>query len=175
MRTRSARLGLCVAAALAALVASGSAANAKGSHRVPVGNVPFDVPAADCGFPVHVGIVADKEYFVHTRTLADGSTYLQITGKLFESATNTSTGKTVVVNASGMAKEVIHPDGSFVDVASGHLFASVPPADQARFGIPGLLLGSGHGRGTGMLTATGFTLSSFSWHGKITNVCAELA
>jgi hypothetical protein len=120
-------------------------------------------------------VLSDKEYYVHIRTLADGSTYLQVAGKLILSATNTVTGKTVRINASGASKEIIHPDGSFSIVADGHLFLSVTPAEQAQFGIPGLLLGSGHGSGTGMLTPTGFTITSFAFAGHITDMCAELA
>jgi hypothetical protein len=32
------------------------------SHRIPVGNQPFEVATAVCGVPVHVGIIDDNEY-----------------------------------------------------------------------------------------------------------------
>src|SRR5689334_2951076 len=70
---------LAVAGALILSIAPSAIA---ADHRVPLGNTDFSIPAEDCGFPIDVSVVADKEYIVKTRDNADGSSTLRVTGRL---------------------------------------------------------------------------------------------
>jgi hypothetical protein len=170
---RSVRLGLLLGVATMALalaaVASGSPGN--GAVRVPVGNTPFDLSPDICGFPIHVGVVADKEYFIHDTTLADGTEILRVTGKLVLSFTNEDTGKTIVDNASGPGTATFFPDGSAVIDSHGHTVVTLGPADQATTGEPGLVFSSGHLVAT--FGPTG-SVQSFTLSGTQTNGCALL-
>jgi hypothetical protein len=114
-------------------------------HRIPAGGGPFDIPAEDCGFPIHVVDVQNKEYIVRTIDNPDGSTTLRITGKLVLSFTNTGTGKTIEWNASGPGWFTFSDDGLVADV-QGRTAGYYGPAEQAATGMPGLLLVSGHQR-----------------------------
>jgi hypothetical protein len=152
-----------------AAVASASPGN--GAVRVPVGNAPFDIDASVCGFPIHVGVVADKEYVIHDTTLADGTEVVQITGKLVLSFTNVDTGKAIVENVSGPATETVPPDGSFVFHGLGNGVFIFSPGDQASIGEPGLVFWSGKLIVT--FPPTG-PAQSFTLSGNQTNGCALL-
>jgi hypothetical protein len=91
----------------AMLVAFGPAtpANAAKPHQDP----PFTLSAAVCGFPILVQIPADGEKST-TTTLADGTTVTTIEGVFKEVLTNTVTGKTISVNASGRERLLKHRD-----------------------------------------------------------------
>jgi hypothetical protein len=171
------RLILLGLAALAAVgVLAGTAVATPGGdspHRVPVNNVPFDLPATLCGFPIHVGIVADKEYFTHQETLADGTLIQQVNGKVVVSFTNTNTGKTIVENLSGPGVFYTYPDGSFLSDVTGLNASYFGPIGQANTGEPGFVLTSGHL----VVHYSGVTgaADSFALSGKQTNGCALLA
>jgi hypothetical protein len=142
-------------------------------HRVPVNNVPFDLGPQVCGFPIHAGIVADKEYFTHQQTLSDGTLIQQVNGKLVVSFTNTNTGKTIVENLSGPGTFTTYPDGSFQTDATGLNANYFGPIGQANTGEPGFVITSGHI----LVHYSGVTgaADSFSLSGKQTNGCALLS
>ena len=148
---RSVRLGLGVFAAALVIVAVASASPGKGAVRVPVGNTPFDLDASVCGFPIHAGVVSDKEYVIHDTTLADG--------------------KTVVENVSGPGTETFPPDGSFVFHGLGNGVFIFGPDDQASIGEPGLVFYSGN-----LVVTFGPTgpAQTFTLSGTQTNGCALL-
>jgi hypothetical protein len=165
-------------AAVAVVVAAGygyaavaSASPGNGAVRVPVGNTPFDISPDVCGFPVHVGIVSDKEFVIHDTTSADGTEVVRITGKLVMSFTNEDTGKTIVENVSGPGTLTFPPDGSFRFDAQGLGVFIFTPADQASVGEPGIAFFSGHLVVT--FPPTG-PAQSVTLSGKQTNGCALL-
>jgi hypothetical protein len=82
-------------------------------HRLPVGNTPFDLGTQVCGFPIHVGIVSDNDYYTHQTTLADGTLIQQINGNL------------VMTHVKGLNSSFFGPIG------------------QANTGEPGFVLSSG--------------------------------
>ena len=169
---RKASLVPALGAAIVLLTGGGTAIAASGSHRVPLGEGPSDLDASYCGFPVHIGIVADNEYLVQQIPQPDGSLYVLATGKLFESVTNTATGKTIQINASGQQKDVFAPDGSISVASDGALVLALTPAEQAQFNLPGLLLFTGHGTGT--VNPNG-SFSGINLDGNVTNLCAAVS
>ena len=171
LRRRPLRGVVLVGVVVACLVGSAAALATDSYHRVPVGNTPFDVGPQVCGFPIHVGIVSDKEYFTHQTTLADGTLIQQVNGKLVISLTNVSTGKTIVTNESGPGTFTSYPDGSFVFEGLGLSFNFFGPIGQANTGEPGLVLTSGHV--VVHFSASTGAADSFTLDGTQTNGCAR--
>ena len=162
---------LCAGTAAVAALLAGTAsayADPPGGHRIPVNNVPYDIPADACGFPVHVGVVDNREYVVKQSTNPDGSISIRVTGELILSITNTDTGASADVNASGPGSLTVYPDGSESLDAQGHFFTGLTADEQARFGMPGLVLSSGHL--TASLDSTGY-LTTFAVRGHVTDEC----
>lgn len=168
------RRGLVAAVVVTVLMASAGVTLAKpgnGAARVPLGNTPFDLPSSFCGFPIHVGVVSDKEYFIHSTTLADGTLIQRFTGKLVLSFTNTDTGTSITRNVSGPGTLTFYPDGSFLFDAQGRNVLAIDPIGQADTGEPGLVFTSGHV--VVLVPATG--PESFTLSGTQTNGCTLLA
>jgi hypothetical protein len=140
-------------------------------HRVPVGNADFSMPAEDCGFPIDVAFLADKEYIVKTRDDADGSSTLRVTGKLRVSFTNTDADKTIVANASGPGSLTLTDDGGVFN-SQGLTFTYLSPEEQAVTGLPGLVFMAGHS-----VTAvdTDFNVTAWSLSGRWVDGCALLS
>jgi hypothetical protein len=156
----------------ALLAAAGRATAQGGSHRIPYPSSPVDLPVGVCDFPVHVEPVVNNQYIVKQTTNPDGSITFRATGHLVVTATNTATGKTISVNASGPGTATLRADnaGAVFDV-QGHFFEWLFPMEQARTGFPGLMLMDGHTQGT---LDSDFLVRSLSSTGHITNLCAEL-
>jgi len=174
MMKRFALLGLAALAAAGVLAGTGVATPGGDSpHRVPVNATPFDLGPGVCGFPIHVGVVADNEYFTHQETLPDGTLIQQINGRLVLSFTNTDTGKTIVKNVSGPGVFTTFPDGSFLQDTTGLTATYLGPIGQANTGEPGIVFTSGHL----VVHFSGVTgaADSFELSGKQTNGCALLA
>jgi hypothetical protein len=152
--------GVCAAPAFAA------------GHRIPVGAAPLDIPAEDCGFPIHVGVVEDKEFIVSTREAADGSVTVRFTGKLILSFTNVDTDKTIVRDVSGPGWATFYTDGSLFFRSQGHSIGYNSPADQQAVGLPGLFFATGNlvGHFAPDLSAQSITIS-----GRVEDGCALLA
>jgi hypothetical protein len=125
-------LTVVVAAAAFILCAPASANN--DPHRIPFPSPPFDLPASYCGFPVHLAATVDREYAT-VSTSPDGSTVYKITGSIFVTVTNLTTGKSVTVNASGPATETVAPDGTTVTIDGRGLFL-LYAANGTQFGLP---------------------------------------
>jgi hypothetical protein len=171
---RFALLGLAALATIGVLAGSAVATpSADSPHRVPVNNTPFDLGPGVCGFPIHVGVVADNEYFTHQETLPDGTLIQQVNGRLVLSFTNTDTNKTIVENVSGPGVFTTYPDGSFLLDAAGLTVSFFGPIGQANTGEPGLVFTSGHL----VVHFSGVTgaADSFELSGTQTNGCALLA
>jgi hypothetical protein len=160
------------AASAAAVVLAGGGSAVADRPQIAVNNTSSDLPASYCGFPVHVGVVADNEYYIHQTQEPDGSVVLLVTGKLFMGVENTTTGRTIEVNASGPGRDVFYPDGSISAERTGSFSHWATPAQQAQFGLPGLF------PATGLATATldtSGTITSFHSNGKVTDLCAALS
>jgi hypothetical protein len=166
------RVRFVCAVAAATLLASGATASAQGSPRIFEPSGPLDLPAGYCAFPVHVDNVFNKEYIDHQWTNRDGSLTILSTGALILRVTNTTTGKTITVNASGPLKVTIYPDGSEAGTVLGPFFHWFDQTDQQRFGVPGLALINGRGAFT---TDPSGTLTSASFVGHVTDLCAALS
>jgi hypothetical protein len=170
------RVGLIVAlGALLGMIAgavTASPALARGPKWQFVPLTPtFTEPAALCGFEIQGTQLVDKIY-VKTSTAPDGSTIQKFTGT--GKIALTANGKTITANVSGPAQLTINTDGSSLFVGRGLEPVGLAPADQARFGLPGLFIFAGN------LTATiapdGITTTSLALHGHImVDVCAALS
>jgi hypothetical protein len=170
----AAHTALAIAAAVGVCVIGipAVAADANASPRIPVENQPFDIPAQYCGFPIHVGVLDDNEYYVHSTNNPDGSSTLRVTGRLINSLTNENTGKTITYDNSGPGWITLYPDGSDHADVQGHSFGLASPASQLALGVPGLFLTTGHAIAT--YDASG-DLSSLSIAGQLTDGCALLS
>jgi len=125
-----------------------------------------------CGFEIQGTLLVGKE-FVKALKTADGSMALLVTGTLKASLTNPANGKTITANLSGPAKEIFFPDGSATFPETGHQFALLTPADQARFGLPGFFVSAG---ALTIAVAPDGTITSLSLNGHVlVDVCAALS
>jgi hypothetical protein len=177
LRRRPLRGVVLAGVVVACLIGSGGALATKTAsdsyHRVPVGNTPFDLGTQVCGFPIHVGIVSDKEYYTHQTTLADGTLIQQINGNLVLSFTNTINGKMIVENLSGPGTFTSYPDGSFLTNVQGLNSSFFGPIGQANTGEPGFVLSAGHL--VIHYSATTGAADSFTLSGTQTNGCQLLS
>jgi hypothetical protein len=139
-------------------------------HRVFLPAGPVDLPVGFCSFPVHIDVVANKEYGKIT-TLPDGTTIIKVAGTLKLRATNVTTGKSILLNASGPGTITIYPDGSVTIDATGHTLNYIPAASAGLFGFPGVMLTSGQFHETDDPTGTP---TAMSVTGRATDVCAAL-
>lgn len=141
------RRGIVAAGVMALALASTGVASARSGNaavREPVGNTPADLDSSICGFPIHVGVVSDKEYVIHSATLADGTLALRFTGILVESFTNTDTGKSVTVNVGGPVTLTIDPEGVVLFDGQGLAWFYFDATGRAATGEPGLVFTAGH-------------------------------
>jgi hypothetical protein len=165
------RFGVAAVTAVAVLVPFGSGSASAADHRVPVGNTPFDIPAEDCGFPIHVDVVEDKEYIVKTTENPDGSTSLRVTGRLILSYTNEITSKSIVRNTGGPGSVTFAADGAIFE-SQGRSAGFFSPAEQAATGAPGLQFVYGYIR---IPTDADFAALSMTVHGRTEDGCALLS
>jgi hypothetical protein len=122
------------------LLASASTAWARGDGWEPVNNQPFTLEA--CGTTVDVAYPIDKEYQRIT-TDAQGNQYIQITGALVATFTDTATGRSVTYNISGPAKNAIaYTNGDFLLVATGRNLGILTTEQAAALGLPELFVTS---------------------------------
>jgi hypothetical protein len=128
---------LAIAASVALIAATPASAN-NDPHRIYLAAAPFDLPASLCGFPVHVEPLVDREYAT-MRTNPDGSTTYKVTGSLFVSLTNTTTGKTITANVSGPASSTFSADGTTLTFA-GNGLSLVWATNLVDFGAPSNLV-----------------------------------
>lgn len=135
----------------------------------PVNN-PFGVCA---GFDVLVTPVPNLNDQILTQTtLPDGTIVQNFRGPILADATNQVTGKTARINASGPGTLTIAPDGSSVSEGHGLTGIFLGHPDQVRFGLPGFFIVSGP---INEVFASDGTLTSLTFQGPLTDVCAALA
>jgi hypothetical protein len=104
---------------------------------------PFTLDASFCGFQVLVTPTGNEEYTKILKT-TDGSMTFLFTGAFAASFTKLQTGKTITENMNGPGKATIYPDLSITEVHTGlNGPMMLAPADQARFGLPGLFISAG--------------------------------
>ncbi len=133
---------------------------------------PITLPASFCGFKVRLTPVVNKEFTKVLKT-ADGSMTFLFTGSFKATATNLSTGKTILQNASGPGKIITHPDGSVTVREQGHSPLILAPADAKRFGLPTVSILAG---GLTLSVDSAGNLTSLSLRGHVLmNVCAALS
>jgi hypothetical protein len=101
---------------------------------------PFDLDATYCGFPVHVGVLVDREYATSSTT-SDGDTVLHITGSLRYRLTSPT--RSIDLNASGPADVIFGIDDSVTIVGRGTGLQPFTPDQAADTGMPGLALFTG--------------------------------
>jgi hypothetical protein len=133
---------------------------------------PFTLPALFCGFKIRVTLPAAKEYEKVLKA-SDGSMTTLVTGSLKVTFTNPGTGKGITENVSGPGKITTHPDGSITLYGKGLNGIFLAPADQKRFGLPGVSVTAG--ARTESVAANG-VITSLSLKGHVlVNVCAALS
>ena len=115
-------------------VAAPPSASARGPKWVFLPADPLTLPAS-CSFPVVVDFVTNKEFGKATEN-PDGSIDVRITGSLIAEATNTDTGESVVMNASGPGTLHFLPDGSLTVAAQGHTFEFFLADEVEALGLP---------------------------------------
>ena len=168
------RFGLGIATIAALITATTGVAQAQGGDpRLPVGNTPADIPADVCGFPVHIGVIDDREYRVQQTDNPDGSTTTRVTGTLKNRLTNMNTGSSIDYNNGGPGTFTVYPDGRTTFDFQGHSMAWIRAAYQARLGTPALRLISG-GHVVGTMDASG-DIVDLSATGHVVDGCALLS
>jgi hypothetical protein len=65
-----------------------------------------------CSFELAGTPVSNNQYVMAYPADANGDVWELINGALKEHVTNVDTGKSIVVNVSGPATEIVHPDGT---------------------------------------------------------------
>lgn len=165
-------LGIVTAAALFT-TAAGTARAQGGGPRLPVGNTPADIPADVCGFPIHIGVIEDREYIVEQTDNPDGSTTTRVTGTLRNRLTNLNTGTSIEYDNGGPGTFTVHPDGRTTFDFQGHSMAWIRAAHQARLGRPAFRLTSG-GHVVGTMDSSG-DIVDLSATGQVMDGCALLS
>src|SRR5215813_5054477 len=161
---------LCV---LGGVATASPALAGRGPKWEPPSGPPFTLPASVCGFKLRVTFPVNKEFTKVLKT-ADGSMTFLFTGAVTVSYTNLQTGKAITVPENGPGKFFGHPDGSFTEVHTGRNGPFIlAPADQQRFGLPGVSVTAG--KLAFSISANG-VITSLSLHGHVlVNVCAALS
>ncbi len=158
-------VALPLAAALTGAMTTGVAA-----AKPPPPPPPVTSPCPS--FTALITFTLDNEVTTVT-PLANGNTTVFTSGVLLATATNESTLKSIKVNASGTGLATIYPDGSGTATGHGHqLFYDIPPAYTSEFGIPPI--GLYDGNVTFTFDSLG-TFTSFSYTGRVTDLCAALS
>jgi hypothetical protein len=135
----------------------------------PFPNLPGVFPAgAACPFPVaHTPISGneiDKQYFDRSGIFVKEI----ITGRFFERLTNVDTGKSLIQNASGVARITPNPDGTYTLIETGQngiLDPSVNSGDLTHLS----------GRAIFNVSADFSTLTLISIQGATTDLCTALS
>jgi hypothetical protein len=125
----------------------------------------------NCPFAVDIAVITNNE-FQDVSKLADGSTVTKITGKLFLSFKNDTSGKTIEENVSGPTTTTVSADGSSATFqGEGPNWLAFGPHGQANTGEPGLVFTSG----LVTVTSANGTAQKFSLNGNQENGCTMLS
>jgi hypothetical protein len=132
---------LLVVLATVLLIGPTSASANNDPHRFFFASGPVDIPADVCGFPMHFDVVTNKEYASLTVT-ADGTSIIKVTGSFVVTFTNSTTGKSITLNASGPGTFTFPANSSLQIVDASGLSFWVGP-NLSEFGLPNAFLSSG--------------------------------
>jgi hypothetical protein len=133
---------------------------------------PVTLPASVCGVEVNVTFPVNREY-VKTVSETDTELVSRETGSLRIRVENADTLEALTVNASGPGTFTVDLTTGVVTVeGEGRWLLFFDAPDQAQFGIPGLMLVSGHFVQS-QDTNTGDILS-LSYHGRTRDICARI-
>jgi hypothetical protein len=137
------RLIVVVIVALATILLPAPAAFARGDGWEFLDQSDFTTPA--CGTEINEAIVANKEY-AKFAVDADGVLhFVLVTGVFKVRVTNTATGASVLVNASGTGHEALaFPNGDFLFTSSGPSIIVLTPEQAEQTGLPELFRASGN-------------------------------
>ncbi len=176
-RPTALRISIAVAATAAtvtlAVTPTGVAQAQGGDPRVLVHNTPADIPADVCGFPIHIDVIDDREYWVQQTDSPDGSTTMRVTGTLKNRLTNLNTGASIDYDNGGPGMFTMYLDGHVIFDFQGHSMAWIRAARQAQLGQPAFRLTSG-GHVQGTVDAAGDILE-LSTSGEVLDGCALLS
>ena len=125
----------------------------------------------NCGFRVNATQDVDKVFTKLLKTV-DGSMIFLSTGAAKITFTNPANGKSVSVNTSGPAETTVNADGSLTFRSTGRGPMDLSPADQQRFGLPGMFATAGPV--TGAVDANG-NFTSLNVGHILVNICAALS
>ncbi len=137
--------------------------------------VPFPSPfTASCpNFTVRVSIVKWDAYTI-TRHLANGAVKISFRGRALAKVTNEKTGEAVIENIGGPANVIFYPNGTGTEEVSGHALVDFTAAVAGAAGVP-QLTGVHELIGGIDLTFNSSGLTSFTYVGHVTDVCALLS
>jgi hypothetical protein len=164
------------ATTLVLLIGTSSAVANSDPHRFPLPSAPFDLDTSYCPFPVHVAFPVDHGYASVTAS-SDGSTVYRVTGSLFARITNLTSGRSIVVNASGPGIFTFRPDGATV-IGSFHGRVLLYAPNLTEHGFPSNVVAvAGPMVVTQLWAADGtFTFTDVAGHPQlITDVCGALS
>jgi hypothetical protein len=164
------RMIVLVIVALAATLLPASAASARGDGWEFLDQSDFTTTA--CGTEILQSIVANREYATFAVD-ADGVLhFVLVTGVLKVRVTNTATGATVLVNASGTGHDaLLYPNGDFLFTSSGPSLIVLTPEQAGQTGLPELFLNSGN---MVLLFRADGSAEVQSRVGHLTDLCAVL-
>ena len=137
------QLIVVVIVALTATLLTETAASARGDGWEFLDQ--SDLTTTACGTEILESIVANGE-FAKFAVDADGVLhFVLVTGVFKVRVTNTATGATVLVNASGTGHDaLLYPNGDFLFTSSGPSIIVLTPEEAAQTGLPELFLASGN-------------------------------
>jgi hypothetical protein len=164
------RLALLLLAALAATVVPSLPASARGDGWTFLESSDFTAPA--CGTEIRETVAANKEYAKFVLD-ADGVLhFVLVTGVFKVEVTDTATGNSILVNASGTGHDaLLYPDGAFLFTSSGPSLILQSQEQAEDTGLPTLFANSGNI--TILFKADG-TAELQSRTGRLTDLCAAI-
>jgi hypothetical protein len=164
------RLVVVVIVALAATLFPAWVASARGDGWEFLDQSDFTTTA--CGTEILESIVANGEY-AKFAVDADGVLhFVLVTGMFKLRVTNTATGASVIVNASGTGHDaLLYPNGDFLFTSAGPSIITLTPEQAAQTGLPELFVNAGNM--TILFGADGSAVVQ-SRVGHLTDLCAVL-
>jgi hypothetical protein len=158
---------------LGMVVLGASSALARGDGWQPQPTSP-DSEVVCPGGTVAAHVTMNKEFF-RTKTLADGTVLVTVTGALKYRLTNEATGQSIIVGASGPSVGPwvvqLNPNGDVIFQAVGRNLGFLSPDQAAATGMPAILLTSGPIR---VRIAPDGTLTFLRLPHHQVDLCAEL-
>lgn len=137
------RFILVIIVALASTLVTETAASARGDSWEFLDQPDFTTTA--CGTEIHESFVANGEFAKFAVDAGGVLHFVLVTGVLKVRVTNTATGATVLVNASGTGHDaLLYPNGDFLLTSAGPSLIVLTPEQAAETGLPDLFLASGN-------------------------------